>query len=197
MLEQLSNIHVILFCFSVFLPLMNTTIEQYQVQIKACKEIFIKKAQDYGTSWQILRLPSLTDQIYIKLLRIRNIEESGVQKVEDSIISEYQGIVNYCVIALLKIEYQNDDFSDIVFLSSKYDEAVQKVLDLMQNKNHDYGEAWRVMRISSLTDLCLVKIHRLKSIEDNQGKTIASEGIEANYMDIMNYCVFALIRLCS
>jgi len=176
---------------------MNTTIEQYQAQIKHCKDIFIKKAQDYGTSWQILRLPSLTDQIYIKLLRIRNIEESGVQKVEDSIISEYQGIVNYCVIALLKIEHQNDDFSDIGFLSSKYDEVVQKVLDLMQNKNHDYGEAWRVMRISSLTDLCLVKIQRLKSIEDNQGKTIASEGIEANYMDIMNYCVFALIRLCS
>lgn len=176
---------------------MNTTIEQYNAQIAQCKDIFMKKAQDYGTSWQILRLPSLTDQIYIKLLRIRNIQETGIQKIEDSIISEYQGIVNYCIMALFKIQYKDTDFSEIQFLSEKYDEQVQRVLNLMQNKNQDYGEAWRVMRISSLTDLCLMKIHRLKSIEDNQGKTIASEGAEANYMDIMNYCVFALIRLCN
>lgn len=176
---------------------MNTTVEQYQAQIAHCKNIFMKKAQDYGTSWQILRLPSLTDQIYIKLLRIRNIEETKTQKIEDSIISEYQGIVNYCIIALLKIHYSDADFSEIPFLSKKYDEQVQRVLDLMQNKNQDYGEAWRVMRVSSLTDLCLMKIQRLKSIEDNNGKTIVSEGAEANYMDIMNYCVFALIRLCN
>lgn len=175
---------------------MNTTIEQYKAQIAQCKDIFIKKAQDYGTSWQILRLPSLTDQIYIKLLRIRNIEETGTQKIQDSVISEYQGVVNYCIMALLKIHYPQVDLSDMQLLANKYDEAVEKVLELMQNKNQDYGEAWRVMRVSSLTDLCLMKIHRLKSIEDNKGKTIASEGIEANYMDIMNYCVFALIRLC-
>lgn len=176
---------------------MNTTVEQYQTQITHCKDIFMKKAQDYGNSWQILRLASLTDQIYIKLLRIRNIEETGIQKIQDSVVSEYQGIVNYCIMALLKIHYQHTDFSDVSLLSQKYDEQVQKVLQLMQNKNQDYGEAWRLMRISSLTDLCLMKIHRLKSIEDNKGKTIASEGIEANYMDIMNYCVFALIRLCN
>lgn len=176
---------------------MNKTVEQYKTQITHCKDIFMKKNQDYGASWQILRLSSLTDQIYIKLLRIRNIEETGTQKIEDSIILEYQGIVNYCVIALLKIAYPDTDFSSVEFLSSRYDEQVEKVLQLMQNKNHDYGEAWRIMRISSLTDLCLMKIHRLKSIEDHQGKTIASEGIAANYMDIMNYCVFALIRLCN
>jgi hypothetical protein len=176
---------------------MNTTIGQYKEQITHCKDIFMKKAQDYGTSWQILRLPSLTDQIYIKLLRIRNIEETGVQKIEDSVVSEYQGIVNYCIMALFKLCYPDAEFSDIQFLSQKYDEQVQRVLDLMQNKNQDYGEAWREMRVSSLTDLCLMKIYRLKSIEDNGGKTIASEGIEANYMDIMNYCVFALIRLCT
>ncbi len=176
---------------------MNTTVEQYKTQIAQCKDIFMKKAQDYGTSWQILRLPSLTDQIYIKLLRIRNIEETKTQKIEDSIICEYQGVVNYCIIALLKIHYSDADFSNLLLLSKKYDEQVQRVLDLMQNKNQDYGEAWRVMRVSSLTDLCLMKIQRLKSIEDNNGKTIASEGAEANYMDIMNYCVFALIRLCN
>lgn len=176
---------------------MEETLQQYQKQIEQCKAIFMKKAQDYGNSWQILRLPSLTDQIYIKLLRIRNIEETGIQKIEDSVIYEYQGIVNYCVIALLKIAYKEEDFSNIEYLSQKYDEQVDKVKALMRNKNHDYGEAWRVMRISSLTDLCLMKIHRLKSIEDNKGKTITSEGIESNYMDIMNYSVFALIRLCS
>lgn len=176
---------------------MNTTIQEYKAQIVLCKDIFMKKAQDYGNAWQILRLPSLTDQIYIKLLRIRNIEETGVQKVEDSIVYEYQGIVNYCIMALLKIRYQDTDFSDLELLSQKYDEQVQNVMELMQNKNQDYGEAWRVMRLSSLTDLCLMKIHRLKSIENHQGKTIASEGTDANYMDIMNYCVFALIRLCN
>ncbi|MCS7076763.1 MAG: DUF1599 domain-containing protein [Bacteroidia bacterium] len=176
---------------------MDITIQQYQNQVAQCKAIFMKKAQDYGNAWQILRLPSLTDQIYIKLLRIRNIEETGTQKIEDSIISEYQGIVNYCIIALLKIDYPNTDLSDLALLSTKYDEQAEKVLQLMKNKNHDYGEAWRLMRISSLTDLCLMKVHRIKSIEDHQGKTAISEGVEANYMDIMNYCLFALIRLCE
>lgn len=174
---------------------MEDTLKAYYAQIKPCKKVFLAKTQDYGTSWEILRLPSLTDQIYIKLLRIRTIEDLKEQKIEDSIVSEYQGIVNYCVIALLKIKHPEADFSSMDVLETLYDEQVNNTATLMQHKNHDYGEAWRVMRVSSLTDLMLVKIHRLKSIEDNAGKTIASEGIEANYADILNYSVFALIRL--
>ncbi|MCS7027407.1 MAG: DUF1599 domain-containing protein [Bacteroidia bacterium] len=176
---------------------MDKTLQQYQEQVIYCKDIFMKKAQDYGNAWQILRLPSLTDQIYIKLLRIRNIEELGNQKIGDSVTSEYRGVFNYCVMALLKIHYPEADFSNLQLLSEKYDEQVQTAIQLMQNKNHDYGEAWRLMRISSITDLCLMKVFRIKSIENQKGKTIISEGVESNYMDIMNYAVFALIRLCE
>ncbi|MFC0186231.1 protein of unknown function [Pseudarcicella hirudinis] len=175
---------------------MNTELEYRQV-ISLCKELFQKKNKDYGTSWRILRLPSLTDQIFIKAQRIRSIQEKGIQKVEDGIEGEFIGIINYCLIALIQKTLEKSDqmeFSEAE-LSSLYDDQVEKTLTLLMNKNHDYGEAWRDMRISSMTDLILTKIFRTKQIEDNHGKTLVSEGVEANYQDMLNYAVFCLIKL--
>ena len=177
---------------------MNHTSEEFEEIIKTCKDIFIKKMKDYGSAWRILRTPSLTDQIFIKAQRIRSIEEKGTQKIKEDIQSEYIGIVNYCVIALIQIELgiSNDaDNIDIETASSFYDKYIYKANTLMEDKNHDYGEAWRDMRIGSLTDIILMKLLRTKQIEDNQGKTFISEGVDANYFDMINYAIFALIKL--
>ncbi|MFM8850383.1 MAG: DUF1599 domain-containing protein, partial [Cytophagales bacterium] len=156
-----------------------------------------KKTHDYGTAWRVLRLRSITDQIFIKAQRIRSIQEKGVQKVGDPVRDEFIGIINYCLIAMMQIELATSEKMDMSFeeLEPLYDRAVQETFDLLQNKNHDYGEAWRDMRVSSITDIILMKLLRVKQIEDNQGKTLASEGVKANYQDILNYCVFCLIKL--
>ena len=173
------------------------TVAQYEQIIGTCKEIFRKKTLDYGTAWRILRLPSITDQILIKAQRIRSIQEKGTQKVEEDIRSEFIGIINYCIIALIQMTLTEDDPMELTydFLEPKYDTAVKETLELLTNKNHDYGEAWREMRVSSITDIILMKLFRVKQIEDNSGKTIISEGIGANYQDMINYAVFCLIKL--
>jgi len=157
----------------------------------------MKKAQDYGTAWRILRTSSLTDQIFIKANRIRSIEEKGVSKVNDPIDLEYIGIINYCIMALIQLELGSDEEleMDIERVEKLYDGKFQMAQQLMTEKNHDYGEAWRDMRVSSMTDLILMKILRIKQIEENDGKTIISEGLDANYTDMINYAVFALIKL--
>lgn len=176
---------------------MNKTEKEYNTVIAQCKSLFLKKASDYGTSWRIMRLPSITDQIFIKAQRIRTLEIKKVSKVDEDTRSEYVAIVNYCIIALMQLELGvgTDEPMDIHLLEKKYDTLVRETQELMFAKNHDYGEAWRDMRISSLTDLILVKLLRIKQIEDNQGQTLASEGVKANYQDMLNYAVFALIRL--
>ncbi len=176
---------------------MNTTSTQYNEAINNCREIFVKKLKDYGTAWRSFRSSSLTDQIYIKAKRIRSIQERGFSKVEEGIMPEFMGIVNYSVMALVQLELGYADEPDMETSKAEnyYDSFIQKAKNLMEDKNHDYDEAWREMRISSLTDMILVKLQRIKQIEDNQGKTIASEGIDANYYDIINYAVFTLIRL--
>ncbi len=175
---------------------MQTTSQQYDAAIKQCKDIFLKKMKDYGTAWRNLRPRSLTDQIFIKAQRIKSIEEKGAQKIEDDVKSEYIGIINYCVIALIQLELINDSRLELPYteVENLFDKHVSRTKKLMEDKNHDYGEAWRDMRLSSLTDLILMKIFRVKQIEDNEGKTIISEGVEANYMDMLNYSVFALIK---
>lgn len=176
---------------------MNTSKEYDQI-IKQCRDLYSAKLKDYGTSWRILRLPSLTDQIFIKANRIRQFQESGVMKIEEGIMSEFIGIINYSIIALIQLELGvvNDkdklEYSTAVELFDKYS---QKAKELMQDKNHDYGEAWRSMRVSSIVDLILMKIMRLKEIEDNKGKVFVSEGVDANYYDIINYGVFASIKI--
>ncbi len=161
-----------------------------------CKEIFSKKTKDYGTAWRILRLPSITDQIYIKAQRIRSIQEKGSMKVQEDITSEFIGIINYCIMALIQMELPVDAPLEIPYeeLEPKYDHASDTTLELLRNKNHDYGEAWREMRVSSITDIILMKLLRVKQIEDNAGKTIISEGIDANYQDMINYSVFCMIK---
>lgn len=180
---------------------MKQTQQAYYDVIQKCRALFIQKAQDYGTSWRILRLPSLTDQIYIKAQRIRSIEETGVNKVGDSVQSEYAAIINYCVIALLLMELkpmseqEKETYLKTERLQNHYNRIIDSTWALLEKKNHDYGEAWRDMRVSSLTDMILTKLLRLKQIEDNAGVTIASEGPEGSYVDILNYAVFALIHL--
>ena len=176
---------------------MNTTSKQYDSAINMCKELFLKKMKDYGTAWRNLRPTSLTDQIFIKAQRIKSIEEKGTQKVVDDIAGEYIGIINYCVISLIQLELANDTRVELPYdeVASLYTKYVGITKQLMEDKNHDYGEAWRDMRMSSLTDLILMKIFRVKQIEDNKGQTIISEGVDANYMDMLNYSVFALIKL--
>lgn len=176
---------------------MSRTESQYDDVIGKCRSLFAKKAHDYGTAWRILRLPSLTDQIFIKAQRLRSIEDAGVQKVEDPIESEFIGILNYSVMALIQMARGVADEPDMTAEEAlaEYDVVVADIKDLMMAKNHDYGEAWRDMRVTSFTDLILQKLLRIKQIEDNQGKTLASEGIDANYMDMVNYSVFALIQL--
>ena len=176
---------------------MNTTSSQYDAAIKLCKDLFLKKMKDYGTAWRNLRPTSLTDQIFIKAQRIKSIEEKGTQKIEDDIKGEYVGIINYCAIGLIQLKLENDHRMDLPNqeVEELYLHFLVETKKLMENKNHDYGEAWRDMRVSSLTDLILMKIFRVKQIEDNKGQTIISEGVDANYMDMINYSVFALIKL--
>jgi len=176
---------------------MNTTSKQYDTAINLCKELFLKKMKDYGTAWRNLRPMSLTDQIFIKAQRIKSIEKKGTQKVVDDITGEYVGIINYCVISLIQLELVNDTRMELPYdeVASLYAKYVGITKQLMEDKNHDYGEAWRDMRMSSLTDLILMKIFRVKQIEDNKGQTTVSEGVDANYMDMLNYSVFALIKL--
>ena len=176
---------------------MNNTSQQYDTAIKLCKDLFLKKMKDYGTAWRNLRPTSLTDQIFIKAQRIKSIEEKGTQKVMDDIKGEYIGIINYCIISLIQLGLANDSRVELPYeeVEQLYNKYVAKTKQLMEDKNHDYGEAWRDMRISSLTDLILMKIFRVKQIEDNKGQTIVSEGVDANYMDMLNYSVFALIKL--
>lgn len=155
------------------------------------------KTHDYGTAWRILRLPSITDQIFIKAQRIRSIQEKGTQKIEEGITSEFIGIINYCVIALMQIGLVESEEMEVApeKISALYDKHINETLDLLLKKNHDYGEAWRDMRVSSITDIILMKLFRVKQIEDNKGITKVSEGVEANYQDMINYSVFALIKL--
>lgn len=173
------------------------TVGEYKEVIKACKDIFLKKTQDYGTAWRILRLSSITDQIFIKAQRIRSIQMKGKQMVDDDITGEFIGIINYCVIALIQMNLTEEDplEMDVQTLEPLYDRHVNETMALLMNKNHDYGEAWRDMRVSSMTDIVLMKLLRVKQIEDNQGKTIISEGIDANYMDMINYAVFCMILM--
>ncbi|TAH18953.1 MAG: DUF1599 domain-containing protein [Cytophagales bacterium] len=175
------------------------TISQYKAIIGKCQALFEKKTQDYGTSWRILRLSSLTDQIFIKAKRIRSIQEKGMQKVGDDVASEFIGIINYCIIALIQMDLQEDTRLEIPLEETmqRYKNAVEATLSLQMNKNHDYDEAWRNMRVSSMTDIILMKLLRVKQIEDNEGKTSVSEGIGANYQDMLNYAVFCLILMDS
>ncbi len=174
-----------------------STREEYSEVIANCKALFEKKTRDYGTAWRILRLPSITDQIFIKAQRIRSIQEKGKQMVSDPVKDEFVGIINYCLIALIQLQLDQSASLDMSFeeLEPYYDSASQETLDLLLNKNHDYGEAWREMRVTSITDIILMKLLRVKQIEDNSGKTLVSEGVKANYQDMINYSVFALIKL--
>lgn len=173
------------------------SLSQYDAIIHQCRSLFLKKNQDYGSAWRILRPSSLTDQIYIKAARIRNIEQTGVKKVEDRIEDEYVGMINYCIMALIQLQIPESSSleMDTTDLMTRYDEHIGTTRELFKSKNHDYGEIWREMRITSYTDLILMKLLRIKQIEDNAGMVSVSEGIDANYMDIINYSVFALIRL--
>ena len=175
---------------------MSTTSVQYDSVVSRCKEIFQKKNKDYGPSWRLFRPSSLTDQILIKAKRIRNIESSGKNHVGDDIRGEFMGIVNYSLMALIQLKFpsENEEETSMELLNQFYHDAITETKDLMMLKNSDYGEVWREMRISSLTDMILVKLARIKQIEDNHGITQASEGADANYQDIINYAIFALIR---
>ena len=176
---------------------MQNTSKEYDSVISACRALFLKKMKDYGCAWRILRLPSLTDQIFIKAQRIRGLQQNKTQRVNEGAASEFIGIINYCVMALIQIERgiaEQPDLADEETVSD-YDAKIANTKQLMFDKNHDYGEAWRDMRVSSLTDLILQKLLRVKQIEDNAGKTLVSEGIDANYQDMINYAVFALIHI--
>ena len=175
----------------------STTNEQFDHVIAICKDIFAKKMKDYGTAWRILRPSSITDQIFIKIQRIRSIETKGFSKVDEGIRDEYIGIINYASMGVIQLSLGYSDTPEM-----NQDEALKLYLanlnaakELMVSKNHDYDEAWRTMRMSSITDLMLMKIHRTKQIEDNQGNTIISEGIDANYLDLINYAIFAMIKI--
>lgn len=176
---------------------MGQTSEQYQQVIQGCREIFSKKTYDYGTSWRIARPSSLTDQIFIKANRIRTLQETTENKVGDSIDGEFMAIVNYCIMALIQMRSDPNLALELAADAaiSLYDMTVKEAFDLMKRKNHDYGEAWRDLRVSSLTDLILMKLLRIKQIENQGGNTLISEGIDANYLDILNYAIFALIHL--
>ncbi len=176
---------------------MTTTNQQFDAAITGCKDIFLKKAKDYGTAWRVLRTISIVDQIFIKAQRIRTIQEKKEQKVSDGIAAEFKGIINYAVIGLIQLELPADapEEMDIDEVSLLFDKNVQIARNLMQDKNHDYGEAWRSMSQESFVDLVLMKLQRIRQIISNEGKTIMSEGIDANYLDIINYAVFALILI--
>lgn len=185
------------FPFAKIQEMMTETSRQFEQAITLCKDVFINKMEDYGSSWRILRTASLTDQIYIKANRIRSIEQKGTQKIAEGILPEFIGIVNYSVIALIQLELETEgelelDKDEALRL---YDRHIRSARELMEDKNHDYDEAWRNMRISSLTDIILMKLMRIKQIEDREGETLVSEGVDANYRDIINYALFALIKL--
>ena len=176
---------------------MQNTSKQYDAVIQKCRSLFVNKMSDYGSAWRILRLTSLTDQIFIKAQRIRGLQQNAERKVDEGEESEFIGIINYCTMALIQLEKGISEKPDMgVDEATKlYDAKISLTKQLMTDKNHDYGEAWRDMRVSSLTDLILQKLLRVKQIEDNAGKTLVSEGIEANYQDMINYAIFALIHL--
>jgi hypothetical protein len=178
-----------------YTPIMKNTSLEYDKVIAICRSLFINKMTDYGSAWRILRLPSLTDQIFIKAQRIRSLQENEIRKVNEDETGEFIGIINYSIMALIQLELgvaEQPDL-DVEKATELYDSKIKLTKQLMEDKNHDYGEAWREMRVSSLTDLILQKLLRVKQIEDNKGKTIVSEGIDANYQDMINYAVFALI----
>ena len=174
-----------------------STIIEYKDIISSCKEIFLKKNKDYGSAWRILRLPSITDQIFIKAQRIRTIQEKNLMKVDEGIENEFIGIINYSMIAIIQLNFKDDERIEIPFeeLDLLYDTSSNETIKLLENKNHDYDEAWRDMRVSSMLDIILMKLYRTKQIENNNGKTIISEGVKANYQDIINYSVFCLIKM--
>jgi hypothetical protein len=179
---------------AIIMAQVNTDL-QYDNVVKKCREIFFKKTKDYGTSWRVYRTISVADQIYIKAKRIRNIQEKGIQKIDDNVESEFSGIVNYAVIGLIQLDIHDDEMEELPLKETLdfYDKKIHAAKSLMLNKNHDYGEAWRDMSQESFTDLILAKVLRIKQIVRNEGKTLASEGIDANFYDILNYAVFALI----
>jgi hypothetical protein len=170
---------------------------QYEEAVTECRTVFMAKMKDYGSSWRILRTPSLTDQVYIKANRIRSIDQKGEQRIDEGIRPEYVGIINYSIIALIQLEMKGSDELSLPVTEAEalYNRFIYTARDLMLKKNHDYGEAWRNMRVSSYTDIILMKLLRIKQIEDNEGKTFVSEGVDSNYYDIINYSVFALIKL--
>lgn len=176
---------------------MKHTSAQYDQVIESCKDIFIKKTTDYGTAWRVLRTISIVDQLFIKAQRIRTIQQKGNQKIEDGIAGEFKGIINYGVIGLLQLQLPEETEQEIsiAILEKLYDQEVAKAKLLMEDKNHDYGEAWRDMSQESFVDLILMKLQRIRQILTNDGKTLVSEGVDANYLDIINYAVFALILL--
>ena len=173
------------------------TKREFETEMNRCRDLFEKKTRDYGTSWRVLRLPSLTDQIFIKANRIRSVEESGENRVGEGVESEFVAMVNYAVMALMQQDLPPDDGQDLPTDKALelYDKHLHRAARLMLDKNHDYGEAWRLMRVGSMVDLILIKLRRIKQIEDNQGHTLVSEGVEGGYMDIINYALFCLIRL--
>ncbi|MGV9003624.1 DUF1599 domain-containing protein [Flavobacterium sp.] len=176
---------------------MSNTSQEYDNVIAICRQLYTSKLKDYGCAWRILRLPSLTDQIFIKAQRIRSLQQNKVRKVDEDETGEFIGIINYSIMALIQLDLGVVDQPDLAVekATALYDQKVTITKTLMENKNHDYGEAWREMRVNSLTDLILQKLLRVKQIEDNQGKTIVSEGIDANYQDMINYSIFALILM--
>ncbi|MBQ2510855.1 MAG: DUF1599 domain-containing protein [Bacteroidales bacterium] len=180
-------------------PTSRDTRSEIETEASACRELFEKKARDYGTSWRILRLPSLTDQIFIKANRIRSVQESGENKVGDDLRGEFVAMVNYATMALIQLKVKDDESMGLELpleLAMKlYDTEMTATLELMMAKNHDYGEAWRQMRVSSMVDLILAKLLRIKQIEDNDGHTEVSEGVEGGYRDIINYALFCLVRM--
>ena len=173
------------------------TEQKYRSIIAACKDIFEKKTKDYGTAWRILRPSSVTDQVFIKAQRIRSIQEKGEQKIKEDISFEFKGIINYSIIAMIQTQFNGVQSPELPFsaIEPKYDQIVHKTLDLLKAKDHDYGEAWRDMRLGSMTDIILMKLMRIKQIEDNQDKTLISDGVDDNYLDIINYSIFCLIKL--
>jgi hypothetical protein len=176
---------------------MQTTSQQYDAAISQCKDIFLKKMKDYGTAWRNLRPTSLTDQIFIKAQRVKSIEEKGTQKIVDDIKGEYIGIINYCIIALIQLELADDTRVDLPYdeVAHLYVKYADQTKQLMEDKNHDYGEAWRDMSQESFVDLIIMKLARVRQILSNDGKTIISEGIDANFVDIINYALFGLILI--
>ncbi len=192
--------YVVLACIffvKIMNPISSQTSAQYDEVIETCRAIFQKKIKDYGTSWRILRTESLTDQIFIKAQRIKTIEQNATRKVNDTVVDEFIGIINYAIIALIQMELTDKDPMSMEENKTiaLYNHQVQRIKTLMEDKNHDYGEAWRDMRITSFTDLILMKLLRIKQIEENDGKTLISEGVDSHYSDMVNYSVFALIKL--